>query len=81
MAASDSSQFDVVIAAETLQYLGPLGEVFADTFKILKPGGLMAFTVDRSEESGPGEDGASDQEPAEEDHHPVADGGDRMEVC
>lgn len=48
--ASEERQFDLVVAAETLQYLGPLESVFADTFKVLKLGGHLAFTVDRQEE-------------------------------
>eukprot|EP00903_Cladosiphon_okamuranus_P012524 g11727.t1 len=47
LAASDEQQFDLVVAAETLQYLGPLEDVVADTFKVLKPGGYFSFTVDR----------------------------------
>lgn len=47
LAASDEQQFDLVVAAETLQYLGPLEDVVADTFKVLKPGGYLSFTVDR----------------------------------
>lgn len=45
--ASDEGQFDLVVAAETLQYIGPLGDIFTGTLKVLKPGGYFAFTVDR----------------------------------
>ena len=47
LAASDEQQFDLVVAAETLQYLGPLEDIVADSFKVLKPGGYFSFTVDR----------------------------------
>ena len=49
LAASEAQQFDLVVAAETLQYLGPVEGVFADAFKVLKPGGYFSFTVDRRE--------------------------------
>lgn len=56
MAASEARQFDLVVAAETLQYLGPVEGVFADAFKALKPGGYFSFTVDRREVEGEGGD-------------------------
>lgn len=56
LAASEEQQFDLVVAAETLQYLGPLGEVVADAFKVLKPGGYFSFTVDRRRTREEGED-------------------------
>lgn len=47
MAASAEELFDLVVAAETLQYLGPLEGVFGDTSRVLRVGGYLAFTVDR----------------------------------
>lgn len=47
LAASEEQQFDLVVAAETLQYLGPLETLVADASKVLKPGGYFSFTVDR----------------------------------
>ncbi|CAM9139765.1 unnamed protein product [Scytosiphon promiscuus] len=44
LAASEEEQFELVVAAETLQYLGPLDTIVPDTFKVLKPGGFFAFT-------------------------------------
>lgn len=61
LAASEEQQFDLVIAAETLQYLGPLESVFADAFKVLKPGGHISFTVDRRELEGA--EGGEEREP------------------
>lgn len=55
--ASGEAQFDLVVAAETLQYLGPLEGVFAGGFKVLKPGGYFAFTVDRRESEDESEGG------------------------
>lgn len=57
LAASEARQFDLVVAAETLQYLGPVESVFADAFKVLKPGGYFSFTVDRREVEGEGDHG------------------------
>lgn len=54
LAASEAGQFDLVVAAETLQYLGPVEGVFADAFKVLKPGGYFSFTVDRRKVEGEG---------------------------
>ena len=61
LAASDEQQFDLVVAAETLQYLGPLEDVAADTFKVLKPGGYFSFTVDRRR-TGEEQDGGEEEE-------------------
>jgi predicted TPR repeat methyltransferase len=36
---------DLVIAADVFVYLGELGPVFAQSRRVLKPGGLLAFTV------------------------------------
>lgn len=54
LAASEARQYDLVVAAETLQYIGPVEGVFADAFKVLKPGGYFSFTVDRREVEGEG---------------------------
>jgi predicted TPR repeat methyltransferase len=43
-AASDN--YDVVMAAGVLSYLGDVGEVFAQSSRVLKKGGLFAFTAD-----------------------------------
>lgn len=65
LAASEEHQFDLVVAAETLQYLGPLETVAADAFKVLKPGGYFSFTVDRrrtkEEEEGEEQEGRDEQ--------------------
>lgn len=47
MAVSAEEVFDLVVAAETLQYIGPLEGVFRDAFRVLRVGGYFAFTVDR----------------------------------
>jgi predicted TPR repeat methyltransferase len=41
--------FDVVVAADMLAYLGDLDAVMAGTAKVLKLGGLFAFTADKTE--------------------------------
>ena len=73
LAASDEQQFDLVVAAETLQYLGPLEDVVADTFKVLKPGGYFSFTVDRrrtEEEQDGGEEEEEEEEEGEAERGP-----------
>lgn len=62
LAASEEGQFDLVVAAETLQYLGPLGTVFSDTFKVLKQGGHFSFTVDRRRTAEEEEEEGKDEE-------------------
>lgn len=74
LSASDECQFDLVVAAETLQYLGPLGHVFATCYKVLKPGGLLAFTVDRQQGQA-GEDEEKEEEKDVDDQGPPASGG------
>lgn len=47
--AETPSRFGRVIAADVLVYLGDLGRVFAGVKRVLKPGSLFLFTVERSE--------------------------------
>lgn len=44
--------FDVVVSADTLVYFGALDEPLAAARTCLRPGGLLAFTVERWETSG-----------------------------
>lgn len=46
---ADGRVVDLVIAADTLVYLGDLGAVFAGAARRLSPGGFFLFTVERSE--------------------------------
>lgn len=74
LAASEEQQFDLVVAAETLQYLGPLEDVVADTFKVLKPGGYFSFTVDRRRT------GEETEDEDKEEHERGPEGGRREQV-
>ncbi len=74
LAASEEQQFDLVVAAETLQYLGPLDAVVADTFKVLKPGGYFSFTVDRRRT---GDREEEEEEEEEEEMEGRGGGGER----
>ncbi|MFT3809745.1 MAG: methyltransferase domain-containing protein [Micropepsaceae bacterium] len=47
--AETPMQFGRVIAADVLVYLGDLARVFAGVKRVLKPGGVFLFTVERSE--------------------------------
>jgi predicted TPR repeat methyltransferase len=50
--ASRPGAYDVVTAADVLLYLGDLGPALAAAATALRPGGLLAFTVERSDEAG-----------------------------
>lgn len=47
-----ASDYDLVIAADTLVYLGDLAAVFAAAKAALKPGGLFLFTLERADGDG-----------------------------
>lgn len=44
--------FDVVLAAGTLSYIGESAGIFAQVARVLKPGGVFAFTADEMEGRG-----------------------------
>jgi predicted TPR repeat methyltransferase len=44
------SRYDLIIAADTLVYLGDLAPVFTASESALRPGGFFLFTVEKSEE-------------------------------
>lgn len=67
LATSDHCRFDLITAAETLQYLGSLERTFMDAFRVLKPGSLFAFTLPQWEilqdgDEDENEDGKCDQD-------------------
>ena len=41
-----AESYDIVAAADVFVYLGALADVFAETARILRPGGLFAFSVE-----------------------------------
>ncbi len=45
LAASPAGAYDLVVAADVLVYLGDLAPTFAGAGRALRPGGLLAFTV------------------------------------
>jgi predicted TPR repeat methyltransferase len=45
LASRPDHSAELVIAADVFVYLGELGPVFAQSARVLKPGGLLAFTV------------------------------------
>lgn len=51
--AATRRRFGRVVAADVLVYLGDLGAVFAGVRRVLKPGGLFLFTVERHEGEAP----------------------------
>ena len=46
MRAAAAEQFDLVIAADVLVYFGDLGPVFAQAARLLRSGGLFAFSIE-----------------------------------
>jgi predicted TPR repeat methyltransferase len=50
--AQPSRGYDLIIAADTLVYLGDLTSVFAGVANILLPGGMFLFTVEASQSAG-----------------------------
>lgn len=48
--SASSAEWDLIVSADTLCYLGDLEPVFAAVVKALRPGGLLAFTVEALEE-------------------------------
>ena len=51
--AATRRRFGRVVAADVFVYLGDLGAVFAGVRRVLKPGGLFLFTVERHEGEAP----------------------------
>lgn len=47
MRAAAAQQFDLIIAADVLVYFGDLVPVFAQAARLLRPGGLFAFSIER----------------------------------
>lgn len=52
LARAPSDAFDLVSAADVLNYLGNLAPVFAGTHRVLRPGGLVLFSIECLRESG-----------------------------
>lgn len=46
-------RYDLVVAADVFVYLGPLDTVFAGVRRVLRPGGLFAFSVEATDEPRP----------------------------
>jgi predicted TPR repeat methyltransferase len=51
MRAAAAKQFDVIIAADVLIYFGDLGPVFEQAMRLLRPGGLFAFSIEVSRDA------------------------------
>ena len=47
--------YDVVIAADVFVYVGRLDDLFVETLRVLRPGGLFAFSVEADENESIGE--------------------------
>lgn len=47
-----AAAYDVVLAAGAFSYMGELEAVFAQVSRVLKPGGLFAFTADKQDSPG-----------------------------
>src|SRR5262249_34413521 len=51
-AAVEGARYDLVLAADVFTYFGDLAPLFAACASVLAPGGLVAFTVERSDGDG-----------------------------
>ena len=49
--SSCASAFDIIVSADTLIYLGVLEAAFGGAFGALRPGGILAFTLEAAEEA------------------------------
>lgn len=47
---ASQADMDLVVAADVFTYIGELAEIFQKTYQVLKPGGLFAFTVEKTNE-------------------------------
>lgn len=52
LATARDESFDVVIAADVFVYIGDLREVFGEVARVLAPGGVFAFSIERLEQPG-----------------------------
>lgn len=48
-ALANYHDIDIIISADVFTYIGDLQELFAKAYQALKPGGLFAFTVEKTE--------------------------------
>lgn len=53
--ADHADAYDLVLSADTLCYFGALDAVTAAAFTALRPGGVLAYTVERFADAAPGE--------------------------
>jgi predicted TPR repeat methyltransferase len=51
LAGEQSATFDLVLATDVFIYLGRLDRVVAEVWRVLRPGGLFAFSVERLDAS------------------------------
>lgn len=49
--AAAAEQFDVIVAADVFVYIGDLGPIFAEAGRVLRPGGLLAFSIETCHEA------------------------------
>lgn len=51
--ATDANEYEVIVAADVLIYIGDLAVAMRDCFKVLKPAGWLFFSVEAAEDGGP----------------------------
>jgi len=49
LAAEPEANADLLVAADVVVYLGDLGPLLGEAARVLEPGGLLAFTAERSD--------------------------------
>ncbi|MBC7710042.1 MAG: methyltransferase [Rhizobacter sp.] len=51
--ATDASEYEVIVAADVLIYIGALDVLIRNCFKVLKPGGWLFFSCEAAADDGP----------------------------
>ena len=51
--ATDANEYEVIVAADVFIYLGALDAAIRDSFKVLKAGGWLHFSLETTDEDGP----------------------------
>lgn len=65
MRGEPAAGFDVIIAADVFVYIGKVDEIVRETKRLLRPGGLFAFSIETLEEAHE----AEDKPDAQQDYH------------
>ncbi|MCZ2134569.1 MAG: methyltransferase domain-containing protein [Burkholderiales bacterium] len=51
LAATDANEYEVIVAADVLVYIGDITRILRDAFKVLRPGGWLFFSCEKASNS------------------------------